>query len=128
MRAATNSLIAALGIVLALLTFTSHAQISAAATVFLFGVAAFAVVAGLQLRVVNVAGAARTLAPALNIAAFNVGSAGGAFLGGQILESRLGLPAVPWIGALVAGTGAAVTLLACILDLRACSTLSHAHA
>lgn len=107
-----------LAAVLAGFTITSHNQVATLLTVFLFGVAAFGIVPGLQLRVVDKAKGAPNLASAFNIAAFNLGSAGGAYLGGLVLDSQLGLNAVPWVGALVAAGSIAVTAFSWSLDRR----------
>jgi MFS transporter, DHA1 family, inner membrane transport protein len=107
-----------LSVVLAGFTFTSHDKASTLATVFLFGAAAFGTVPGLQLRVVNKAKGAPSLASAFNIAAFNLGNAGGAYLGGVVLDSSLGLIAVTWVGALVTASGIVVTLFSWFLDRR----------
>ncbi len=108
--------LATLAAVLAAFTVTGHHQAASLATVFLFGVAAFGIVPGLQLRVVAKAAGAPNLASAFNIAAFNLGSAGGAYLGGLVLDGKLGLEAVPWAGALVAALGVAATALSWSLD------------
>jgi DHA1 family inner membrane transport protein len=86
--------------------------------VFILGAAAFGIVPGLQLRVVDKSKGAPNLASAFNIAAFNVGSAGGAYLGEVVLESGFGLNAVPWVGALVTALAILVTAFSCSLDLR----------
>jgi MFS transporter, DHA1 family, inner membrane transport protein len=87
-------------------------------TVFLFGAAAFAIVPGLQLRVVDKGKGAPNLASAFNIAAFNVGSAGGAYLGGAALDSGFGLNAVPWVGALVTVVAISLTAFSWSSDRR----------
>jgi MFS transporter, DHA1 family, inner membrane transport protein len=107
-----------LAIVLAAFTFTSHYKIATLLTVFLLGAAAFGIVPGLQLRVVDKSKGAPNLASAFNIAAFNLGSAGGAYLGGVVIDSGLGLNAVPWVGALVAVVAISVTTFSWSLDLR----------
>jgi predicted MFS family arabinose efflux permease len=57
------------------------------------------------------------VASGLNIAAFNVGIALGAWGGGMIVD-RIGLMATPWIGALVVLGALALTTLAGRLDRR----------
>jgi predicted MFS family arabinose efflux permease len=57
------------------------------------------------------------VASGLNIAAFNVGIALGAW-GGGIIVDRLGLMSTPWIGALVVLGALALTTLAGRLDRR----------
>jgi DHA1 family inner membrane transport protein len=51
--------------------------------------------------VVDKASAAPNFASTLNIGAFNLGNAGGAFLGGLVISFGLGLPAVPVAAAVV---------------------------
>ncbi|MCH8684611.1 MFS transporter [Pedomonas mirosovicensis] len=66
----------------------------------LLGAAAFATVAPLQLWVLEKAGSAgRNLASSLNIAAFNLGNALGAWAGAATIDHGPGLAAVPWVAA-----------------------------
>lgn len=68
----------------------------------LFGVAAFATVAPMQLRVLEqAAGAGQNLAASLNIAAFNLGNALGAWLSGEAISQGLGLNALGSVGAVL---------------------------
>jgi len=66
----------------------------------LWGMAAFATAPGLQSRVLSEAHDAPALASTLNIAAFNLGNAGAAWLGGEALRAGLELS---WLPALSAG-------------------------
>jgi len=66
----------------------------------LWGMAAFATAPGLQSRVLGEAYDAPALASTLNIAAFNLGNAGAAWLGGEALRAGLELS---WLPALSAG-------------------------
>jgi MFS transporter, DHA1 family, inner membrane transport protein len=112
-------ILAALALVLASLTVTSESAAAMLVTVFLFGATAFGTVPGLQLRIVEQAEGAPTVASAFNIAAFNLGNAGGALLGGLVIDSSLGLRAVGWVGALVTLAGLGLTALAGWRDRRA---------
>lgn len=110
----------ALAVVLGLFTFTATAKLPALATLVALGFLSFATVPGLQLYVVQLAqrfrpGAVDT-ASALNIAAFNLGIALGAWLGGLIVASPLGLGATPWVGALLAIGAMLLTLWSGLLD------------
>ena len=67
--------------------------------VFVWGVAAFALVPPLQHRVVGVAKQAPNLASTLNQSAFNLGDAAGAALGAGLLANGTGYLSLPWIGA-----------------------------
>jgi MFS transporter, DHA1 family, inner membrane transport protein len=109
-------ILAVLAAVLFVFTFTAHGQISAAITILVFGAAGFAVVAPLQARVMDKAEGAPALASAANIAAFNLGNAGGAWLGGLAIDNGLGYTAPNWIGALLAIAGLAVALYSGWLD------------
>lgn len=85
----------------------------AAPLILLWGVASFALVPPLQMRVMAEAGEAPNLASALNIGAFNLGNAIGAALGGLVIDLGGGYPAVS-----VAGSAMAAVGLAFILVLR----------
>jgi DHA1 family inner membrane transport protein len=92
----------ALTVVMLASAFAFHSQVGAVAAAFLLGAAAFATVAPLQLRVLSQAGGAgQGLASSLNIAAFNLGNAFGAWLGGAVIDHGPGLAAVPLVAALV---------------------------
>ncbi len=88
-------------IILVILTFTAPFKVAGVITIFLMGMFAFMNVPGLQILVVRLAEryvpAAVNVASALNIAAFNLGIAIGAFVGGLIVDS-IGLIHTPWIG------------------------------
>jgi DHA1 family inner membrane transport protein len=108
-----------LAFVLLLLTFTAPHPVLVVITVLLWGAVAFGNVAGLQVYVVQQAEhftpRAVDVASGLNIAAFNLGIAGGAWGGGLIVE-RLGLVHTGWIGALVVLGAFGLTVLSGRLD------------
>lgn len=79
--------------------------------VFAWGVASFALVPPLQVRVMAAAADAPNLASAVNIGAFNLGNALGAALGGGVIAAGLGYPAVALAGAATAALGLAAVLL-----------------
>ena len=109
----------ALAVVMAVFAHTSHSQVGAAVTVFIWGIAAFATVPPLQMRVVEKATAAPNLASTLNIGAFNFGNAGGAWLGGLAISHGYGLDALPWVAAAVAVAALVVTWVAARMDAPA---------
>lgn len=113
---------ALLAVVLFAFSFTASNPWTALATVFAWGAVAFGNVPGLQVYVVQQAERhapdAVGVASGLNIAAFNAGIAGGAWLGG-IIVTRMGLLATPWIGAIVVLGALALTTFAGWLDRRA---------
>ena len=105
--------LAALGIVLALMTFALHDKTAAVLFVGLMGAAGFATVAPLQLWVMEKAhGAGQSLASSFNIAAFNLGNAIGAWAGGAVIDHGPGLGSVPLVAALFPLAAIAVTLIA----------------
>jgi len=71
------------------------------AAIFVWGIAAFALVPPLQGRVVNEAKGAPHLASTLNQSAFNLGDALGAAIGAGLLARGFGYAALPWIGAAI---------------------------
>lgn len=92
----------ALSLVLFALTFAIHDRVAAVVLIGLFGAAAFATVAPLQMWVLERAtGAGQALASSFNIAAFNLGNAIGAWLGGAVIDYGPGLGAVTAVAALV---------------------------
>jgi DHA1 family inner membrane transport protein len=108
-----------LAFVLGAMSFTMHYPWSAILFTGLLGAAAFATVAPLQMRVLQKAeGAGQSLASSLNIAAFNLGNALGAWLGGLVIESTLGLGAVAWVASLVTLAGMAIAIYSVRLDAR----------
>jgi predicted MFS family arabinose efflux permease len=108
-----------LAAVLLALTFTAPHKWLVVLTVLLWGAVAFGNVAGLQVYVVQQAEhytpRAVDVASGLNIAAFNLGIAGGAWGGGHIVE-QLGLVHTGWIGALVVLGAYGLTALSGRLD------------
>lgn len=112
------AILVALAAVMAVFAKTSHLPLPAAATVFVWGIMAFATVPPLQMRVVEKARHAPNLASTLNIGAFNVGNAGGAWLGGLALTHGLKLDALPWVAVAVTLAALAVTVVAARMDGR----------
>jgi DHA1 family inner membrane transport protein len=126
-RWADKSLPTALLGTLALLTvvmlgsaFAFHDRIGAVIAAFLLGATAFATVAPLQMRVLQQAGGAgQGLASSLNIAAFNLGNAFGAWLGGAVIAHGPGLGAVPMVAALAPLSALALAAMSLRTERRA---------
>jgi DHA1 family inner membrane transport protein len=109
----------ALAVVLAVMQPALHSGVTAALFVGLLGIASFATVAPLQLRVLEKAsGAGQNLASSLNIAAFNLGNALGAWVGGVVIDRGPGLSALGWVAALLTLAGLAIALWSRALDRR----------
>lgn len=93
------AILLALAGVEALLRLTAAHPVAAVVTVFLWGVATFATVPGLQTRVLDRAKEAPGLASTLNIGAFNLGNAAGAWLGASALDMHVQLVELPLLAA-----------------------------
>lgn len=101
LRATIFGTLAALAVVLALMTPGLHSPVVAIVLVGLLGAAGFATVAPLQSWVLSKAvGAGQSLASSFNIAAFNLGNAIGAWAGGVVIAHGPGLTYVPIVAAL----------------------------
>lgn len=115
-------LLLAQAVMLALFTATAVSPLLALPTLAAIGFLSFATVPGLQLYVVDLASRVRPggvdIASALNIAAFNLGIALGASVGGQVVASRLGLGMTPMVGAVLVAMALGLTLLSGALDRR----------
>lgn len=102
--AALQIIFGGLALVLLVFTFTASTPWLAIATVLVWGAFAFGNVPGLQVYVVQQAAQhapqSIDVASGLNIAAFNLGIALGAW-GGSLIVDQWGLEHTPWIGALI---------------------------
>ncbi|ABK49819.1 major facilitator superfamily MFS_1 [Shewanella sp. ANA-3] len=110
-----------LAAVLFIFHFTALNPITAVLTILVWGAFAFGNVPGLQVYVVKLAETyaptAVDVASGLNIAAFNIGIALGAWGGGLIVE-QMGLMQTPLIGSLVVIAALLLTRLSGYLDTR----------
>eukprot|EP01030_Chromulinospumella_sphaerica_P011830 gene11830-11626_t len=93
------------------LTWTSVAIIPTEITLFLWATASFAAVPALQINVVTFGKAAPNLVSTLNIGAFNIGNALGAWVGGSVIAHGFGLTSVPLAAAALAILALVVTLI-----------------
>lgn len=102
-------------------TFTLSSTVAAIVTVLIWGGFAFGNVPGLQVYVVQLAKQytpnAVDVASGLNIAAFNLGIAIGAVIGGLVVN-HLQLTDTPWIGAVIISIAIVLTRLSGKLDQR----------
>jgi len=109
-------------LVLGGMTFAVQDRVGAVVSIGLLGAAGFATVPPLQMWVLEkAAGAGQSLASSLNIGAFNLGNALGAWLGGEVIARGPGLGAVPWVAALVPAVAILVVLVALRLEAGAAS-------
>ncbi|MGG7451481.1 MFS transporter [Plantibacter auratus] len=104
--------IAVLSVILVAFAATAQSPVATVIALVLMGGFGFATVPALQMRVMRYASAAPTLASGANIAAFNLGNALGAWLGGVTITAGLGYTSPIW-------AGAAITLLGLIVIIGA---------
>lgn len=100
-----------MAVVSAILSWTSVALIPTEVTLLLWAIAGFAAVPALQVNVMTFGKAAPNLISTLNIGAFNVGNAFGAWIGGSVIAHGLGLTSVPLAAAVLAVLALLVTLI-----------------
>jgi multidrug resistance protein len=108
-------------VVLIAMSFMIPFKVAGLIAIFLMGLLAFMNVPGLQLYVVQLAEkyvpTAVDVASALNIAAFNIGIAIGATIGGVVVGS-IGLVHTPWIGGLMVLVAVLLTGISIKLEKR----------
>jgi len=103
--------------VLSAIAFTAPYVPAMTVNVFLVGTLV-AIGPALQIRLMDVAGHAQTLAAALHHSAFNIANALGAWLGGVAIAAGLGWTSPGWVGALLSLGGLVVFCLAVWQDRR----------
>ena len=122
---ALQIIFAALALVLFVFSFSAGNAITAVLTVLIWGAFAFGNVPGLQVYVVQLAEKytpdAVDVASGLNIAAFNVGIAIGAVIGGVVVDN-MSLTDTAWIGAVIVVLALLLTRWSGALDKRAALT------
>ena len=100
-----------LAAVIAAFALLMQNAVASAVLIFLWGIASFALVPPLQVRVMSAAAEAPNLASSVNIGAFNLGNAIGAALGGAVIGAGLGYPAVALAGAGASAAGLVILLM-----------------
>ncbi|MDO8150780.1 MFS transporter [Isoptericola sp. b408] len=106
------TLLVSLVVILTVFSLVAESKVATVVALVLMGGFGFATVPALQMRIMTHAGDAPTLASGANIAAFNVGNALGAWIGGVTIAAGLGYTSPLWAGALVTLAGLAVLLVA----------------
>ncbi|MEZ2133047.1 MULTISPECIES: MFS transporter [unclassified Sinorhizobium] len=111
LNGATKIFLGALAITMLLLPLVLGTHIGAALGLLVWGIATFAIVPPVQMRVMQAASEAPGLASSINIGAFNLGNALGAAVGGGVLNLGLGYQAIPIAGGLLAAAGLALVIV-----------------
>ncbi|WP_405817889.1 MFS transporter [Streptomyces sp. NBC_01390] len=101
---------AGLAVVMALFAVTAENKIATIVALLLMGAIGLSAAPGLQARAMKYASDAPTMASGANIAAFNVGNALGAWIGGLTLAAGYGFVSPLWVGAALALAGLGVAV------------------
>ncbi|MFT8675766.1 MFS transporter [Acetobacter sp.] len=104
--------LSALVLLLLVLPLAMGSAPAAIGVIFLWGMAAFAIVSPVQMQVMTAAAEAPNLAASINIGAFNLGNALGAVVGGAVISAGLGYNWVSVAGAVLAACAFVLTLAA----------------
>ncbi|MFC4908022.1 MFS transporter [Actinomadura gamaensis] len=120
-RALLPSVVGLLGALTAVLalgwTVGAH-RVSAPVLVFVLGLLAFAVIPGMQTRVVTAARTAPTLAVAVNASGFQVAAAFAGWLGGGVIDAGDGPRALYPAGAVLTAAGLVLAVVVLLRDRR----------
>lgn len=100
---------------LAFFSIFSSSSIATLITLFMVG-CGFALVPALQVRLMNVAGRAQTLAAALNHSAFNISNAVGASLGGWAIAAGWGWASTGWVASALAVLGVMLMSISVLVE------------
>lgn len=110
--------LSALTVVLAVFALVATSPALTVVSLVLMGAFGFATVPALQTRVMHHADHAPTLASGANIAAFNLGNALGAWIGGLTIAAGLGYTSPIWAGAGITVVSVALTVIAATAGRR----------
>ncbi|CAK7260844.1 MULTISPECIES: MFS transporter [unclassified Shinella] len=100
-----------LAVALALFWLIGAIQFAALLMIFVIGALAFAIIPGMQTKVLIAAQEAPTLGIAINASGFQAAAALAAWTGGEIIKGSMGLPSLPLIGAVVTVAGAILAIM-----------------
>lgn len=112
-----------LSVVMATFALCAHNQIVTVVLLLLMGMVGLATAPGLQLRMMKYASDAPTVASGTNIAAFNIGNALGAYLGGIALDRGYGFVSPLWVGAGLSLVALIVVLIGSFHSVRKISNV-----
>ncbi|WP_037912310.1 MFS transporter [Actinacidiphila yeochonensis] len=110
LNATLTVLMATLAVVMGVFALTAHSKVATVVMLLLMGTIGLSTAPGLQVRTMKYAQDAPSMASGANIAAFNVGNALGAWLGGLALAAGLGYISPLWVGAVLAAAGLLVVV------------------
>ncbi|MCW3061720.1 MAG: ydhP [Capsulimonas sp.] len=100
---------AVIGLLMMIFYWVSGSVVPTEITLFIWGAVCFASASSLQLNAMTTGAAAPSLIATMNIGAFNLGNALGAWIGGLAVASSLGLHGVPLAGSAISVIALIVT-------------------
>ncbi|MEO7714597.1 MAG: MFS transporter [Capsulimonas sp.] len=100
---------AVIGLLMMIFYWVSGSVVPTEITLFVWGAVCFASASSLQLNAMTTGAAAPSLIATMNIGAFNLGNALGAWIGGLAVASSLGLHGVPLAGSAISVIALVVT-------------------
>ena len=103
---------------LAIFSFTSAALWPGLLTVLFVSAAGGVLTINLQLRLMHVAGDAKTIGAALNHSSLNIANALGAWLGGLVIAAGWGYTATSWVGVALSAAGLLLLARSVLLHRR----------
>jgi len=115
---ATCWLLIAMVLALVTVSFAAEYKVTSVIMTFLTGAIAFAMIAPIQILMINAAKGAEMLASAVSQGAFNISNALGAYLGGLPLAAGFGYTSPQWVGAALALAGFCIATVVLISQNR----------
>ncbi|MCJ1680082.1 MFS transporter [Streptomyces sp. APSN-46.1] len=107
-NAALIGILGALAVIMSVFALTAESKIATIVALLLMGTIGLAAAPGLMVRIMKYAEDAPTMASGANVAAFNVGNALGAWIGGLTIAAGYGFVSPLWVGAGLALAGLVV--------------------
>ncbi|MEU5579703.1 MFS transporter [Streptomyces huasconensis] len=125
-NAALIGILGALAVIMSVFALTAESKITTIVALLLMGTIGLAAAPGLMVRIMKYAEDAPTMASGANVAAFNVGNALGAWIGGLTIAAGYGFVSPLWVGAGLALAGLVVVATSSLSGRSTASTTSTA--
>ncbi len=121
-NAALIGILGALAVIMSVFALTAESKIATIVALLLMGTIGLAAAPGLMVRIMKYAEDAPTMASGANVAAFNVGNALGAWIGGLTIAAGYGFVSPLWVGAGLALAGLVVVATSSLSGRSTAST------
>ncbi|MFF7360378.1 MFS transporter [Streptomyces sp. NPDC008125] len=110
LNASLTGIMAVLAVVLAVFALTAENKVATIISLLLMGTIGLSAAPGLMVRIMKYAEDAPTMASGANVAAFNVGNAIGAWVGGLTIAAGFGFVSPLWVGVGLAAAALVVAI------------------